>query len=343
MIRVFIWFACALPGLAQMALPAQFETLKGKKIANAVIKGQTEAGLKLMHDGGLTTIPYDELPLVVLDLIGVKPAPKEEGLQLPNPFILQKTQYDQAELTALEPDGIRIKHALGVAKVPFEQLPDFILKEVGPFDAEAAAKFRQAEEERNREAHRLVRQAITDAQNAENARLEQAKAEVDAQKAELLADPDKISDVLTLRIAASSTGGKSRDTHFKTYYGSYGRTDTSVRNMVCSVSSVSRGFQRARLQCLFLTREVTGGQTLKYEIVADDLVSIGPLVTKTVEATGEAQQSDDKYVALGLRIRDGVKYVGWVWRAIDGQGRICAVYSSTPAFDRYGWSAPVDE
>ena len=319
------------------------ETSKGKKYYGVKITGQTEAGLKIMHDGGVALIPFAELPEHILTLIGAQAAPKSEPeVPLPNPFKTTKVEYKDAELTAVEPDGIRIKHAQGAAKVPYESLPQSLLDVVGPFSAEAAAQFRLAEAERNREAYLATRQAIMASQNAEAEIIEKEKEKVEEQKQELLANPKKVSPVLAIRIAASSTGGKSRDTTFKTYYGSYARTDTSVRNMVCSVSSIARAYQRAHLQCLFLTRDVTGGQGLNYEIVADDLVSVGPLVTKTVEATGEAQQSDDKYVALGLRIRDGVKYVGWVWRAIDGQGRICAVYSSQPSYDTYGWSAPIE-
>lgn len=319
------------------------ETVKGKKYSGVKVTAQTDAGLKIMHDGGVAVIPFTELPAHVLTLIGVQaPPPAEPDVLLPNPLPTPKGEYKDAELTGVDPDGIRIKHAEGVAKVPFESLPQSLLDVLGPFNADAAAKFRLAEAERNREAYVATRQAIMAAQNAQSEILEEEKAKLEAQRQELLANPDQVSPVLAIRIAASSTGGKSRDTTFKTSYGSYARTDTSIRNMVCAVSSVSRSYQRAHLQCLFLTRDVAGGQGMNYEIVADDLVSIGPMVTKTVEATGEAQQSDDKYVALGLRFRDGVKYVGWVWRAIDGQGRICAVYSSQPSYDTYGWSAPVD-
>ncbi len=94
--------------------------------------------------------------------------------------------------------------------------------------------------------------------------------------------------------------------------------------------------------CIFLTREVSDGKNLNYEIVADDLISLGPNATKVVGASGQAEQSDDNYAALGLRVREGVKYVGWSWRAIDGQGRISAVYSSMPPYDRYGWSTPAE-
>lgn len=110
----------------------------------------------------------------------------------------------------------------------------------------------------------------------------------------------------------------------------------------CYITSKIRGFQRVRVQCLFLTREVSGSKDLEYEIVADDKVSLGPQARKVVAASAEAKSSDENYAALGLRIREGVKYVAWSWRAIDGMGRICAVYSSTPSYDRYGWSAKID-
>jgi hypothetical protein len=46
-------------------------------------------------------------------------------------------------------------------------------------------------------------------------------------------------------------------------------------------------------------------------------------------------QSDDKYVALGARDRGGDKYVGWIWRVLDGRGAVVGVVSSDPGYDHY--------
>lgn len=242
----------------------------------------------------------------------------------------------------MEPDGIRIKHSLGSAKVRYEDLPQEVITLVGPFDPERAEAFRKAEDERNREAYTMARKAIEDAQRAGASADLAARKALDDEKAALLADPNFISPRLYIEIRAQSTGGKNRDTDWATTWGSYNRTETSKREMHCTIQSKYRGFQRARLQCLFLTRDVTGSRDLKTEVVADAKVSLGPEAVKRVSATGEAQQSDDLYAAIGIRYREGEKYVGWCWRAIDGSGRITAVYSSTTAYDRYAWAAPIE-
>lgn len=325
-------------------LPLSFTTTGGKVIKNAIIRESTLDSIKVMHDGGIATLPHTQLPSEVLTALGISSVtPEEPAITLPQPFTAGNASYQKAELTGVDPDGIRIKHDQGAAKVRFEVLPPFVIDQVGPFDAKRAEEFRQAEQERNRSIYTAARQAINAAQAAAtNAAIENQKT-LDHQKQALLADPSKISDVVNVNITATSSGGKNRDTNWQTYYGSYDRKDTSKRTMVCTITSRSGGFQRVRLQCIFLTRDVSGARELLYEIAADDLVNLGPQVTKTVVAGAITQQTDEKYVMLGLRVKEGAKYVGWTWRAIDSKGRICAVHSSIPAYDRYAWQTPLEE
>lgn len=325
-------------------LPPAFKTTKGIEFKNAKISAQNGDSIKILHDGGIATIPHGQLPPEVLALLGISAsqAPAENVIKLPDPLATAKNSYTQPELVAVEPDGIRIRHSLGSAKVRHEDLPQSVVDQVGPFDPKLAASFREAQAERDREAYATAQRAIQAAQQAETAAAAENNQLVEEHKQALLADPKLVSPSVAVEISASSTGGKSRDTDWATTWGSYSRTDVSERKMVCTVRSKISGYQRARIQCIFLTREVSGGKDLLYEVVANDLVSLGPKVTKAVGASAVAEQSDDRYAALGLRYRDGVKYVGWCWRAIDGQGRVCAVYSSTPAYDRYGWSVPVE-
>lgn len=325
-------------------LPPLFKTSKGAEIKNAKISAQNPDSIKVMHDGGIATIPHSQLPPEVLASLGINPAaqPSENIIKLPNPLATSKSEYADPELLAVEPDGIRIRHTLGYAKVKYEDLPAVVVEIVGPFDPKLAASFRDAQAERDREAYAAQRKAILDAQNASNASAKAAQEKMDEHKNALLADPKLVSPSVFVELTAYSTGGKSRDTDWATTWGSYSRTDVSERKMQCTIASKIGGYQRARLQCIFLTREVSGGKDLLYEVVADDLVSLGPKVAKIVTASGQAEQSDDQYAALGLRFREGVKYVGWCWRAVDGSGRVSAVYSSTPVYDRYGWSVPVE-
>lgn len=324
-------------------LPENFTTKQGKTFQGAKLNAVTEDAIKFFHNGGIATIPFSQLPIEVIARLGVAvPLPDDTVVSLPDPFVVGTASYQKAELTGVDPDGIRIKHDLGAAKVPYQLLPQSVLAEVGPFDPTKAEQFKQAETERNLAALTAARQAREAVQAAATNAIVADQKALEAEKQALLADPTKVSPLVNVRITATSTGGKNRDTNWQTYYGSYDRTETSKRTMVCTIASRSGGFQRVRLQCLFLTRDVSGSRGLLYEIVADDLVNLGPMVTKTVVAGGVTQQTDENYVMLGLRVKEGAKYVGWTWRAIDGSGRICAVYSSAPAYDRYAWQAAID-
>lgn len=325
-------------------LPKAFKTSKGAEINNAKISAQNPDSIKVMHDGGIATIPHKQLPPEVLTILGINPAtqPAEEAIKLPDPLETTKSKYETPELVAVEPDGIRIRHSLGSAKIKHEELPKDVIDLVGPFDAKLASSYREAQAERDRAAYAATRKALMEAQAESIASAKAAQEKLDEHKNALLADPKLISPSIYVEIKAYSTGGKNRDTDWATSWGSYSRTDVSERKMYCTIQSKIGGYQRARLQCVFLTREVSGGKDLMYEVVADDLVSLGPNVAKIVGASAVAEQSDDRYAALGLRFREGVKYVGWCWRAVDGMGRVAAVYSSTPAYDRYGWSVPVE-
>lgn len=305
--------------------------------------GKTDAGIKIMHDGGIATIPYNQLPPDVLKGLGITstPAPDDE-YKLPSPFKTSRASYEDAQLISVQPDGIRIRHRLGSTKVGYEELPESVVKDLGPFDSSKASAFRSAEVERNRQVLAAAREAVLDAQRAGIEADRKAVASLEQQKDELVKNPKLISPSVFVEISAYSQGGKSRDTDWATWWGSYSRTEVSKRTMYCTVASQTKGYQRVRLQCMFLTREVTGSKDLLYEIVVDDLVSLGPQAAKVVGASAEAEQSTDNYAALGLHFKEGVKYVGWCWRAVDGQNRVVAVYSSTPAYDKYGWSTPVE-
>lgn len=344
---LLIYFFASLLAYGQapsIQLPTVFKTLKGIEFKNAKITTQTSEGIKVMHDGGIATIINAQLPEEILVLLGVNPSAVavDNGIKLPDPLETTKGNFQQPELVAVEPDGIRIKHSLGTAKVRHELLLPNVLELVGPFDEKLAADFRDAQAERDRAAYTASRDAIMEAQKAGNAANAAASKKADEHRQALLADPKLVSPSVFIEISARSTGGKDRETDWATTWGSYSRNDVSERKMVCTIRSKIGGYQRARVQCIFLTREVSGGKDLLHEVVADDLVSLGPNVTKVVGASGKAEQSDELYASLGLRVREGVKYVGWCWRALDGQGRVSAVYSSTPAYDRYGWSVPVD-
>lgn len=76
------------------------------------------------------------------------------------------TLYSNVTVTAQEPDGIRIQHSEGVARIPFEKLPDALQKQYH-FDPSKVAAYRKDVEDarRSAEANRLAdAQRVAEAQ-----------------------------------------------------------------------------------------------------------------------------------------------------------------------------------
>ncbi|MBS0659942.1 MAG: hypothetical protein JSR82_17015 [Verrucomicrobia bacterium] len=88
------------------------------------------------------------------------------------------TEYRNARVSGVEPDGITIFHAGGVAKILFRELPNALQEKYG-YNAAAAAKAEAAD--RAAQAAIAV-QAQQDAATAAKARLEQEKQQAQAMR-----------------------------------------------------------------------------------------------------------------------------------------------------------------
>ncbi len=328
---------------APVTLPASFTTAKGTAIANGKVYGRTPTHLTIMHEGGMAKIPHEEMPAEVQTLLGLTPsAPAAPVVTLPDSLTIGPAVYTHPKLTGTDPDGIRITHDLGSAKIPFENLPPEITALVGPFDTDKAAAFRVSAREEIMQRGREARTVIQE----QEATVEEAKKAVqaslhEAHNAALAADPTLLSPDVYTKIEARSDGGKNSRETWRTNYGSGTTVTTSSRTMTCTVTGARYGAQRFRLQCLWLSRNQATGK-MDVDIIADGLVTTGPNATHTVVASAEAQVTDTRYVALRIRDISGGKYIAWSWRAIDGQGRICAVRSSSTAYDAYAYKLPVN-
>src|SRR5215203_4760352 len=59
--------------------------------------------------------------------------------------------FDNVTVTAVEPDGLRLRHDAGVSKIAFADLPSSLARQY-PHDSKKAAEFAAESEARNREA-----------------------------------------------------------------------------------------------------------------------------------------------------------------------------------------------
>lgn len=324
------------------SLPVSFVTKAGVTVKGGKVTGISEKGVKVMHDGGITLIATSQLPDDVRQTLGLSDSfsPEPQALPtLPDPLTVKDKAFVHPVLVAIDPDGIRFKHEAGSTKLGYELLSPELQKALGGFDPDKAAIFRKAHEEAQGQARAAVHKQKMAMLEAENKMM--AEASKNPEMDRLREDPDYLTQNVNVKLSGQAQGGKSRYEPWKTDYGSYQRSDTSSYQLLCNLTTLEPNPQRVRMQAFRLSRNL---ETRAFEItlVEDVNVLFSRTQPKTVSALCEASNSDDNYVALGVRERSGDKYVGWTWRAIDGQGRICGVVSSQSAYDHYAKEQPLD-
>jgi hypothetical protein len=68
--------------------------------------------------------------------------------------------YTEVVVTEKRPDGISIRHAGGTARIPFEDIPADIRKQLGGFDEGEAKEAREADKEALEEAEKAMSEAV---------------------------------------------------------------------------------------------------------------------------------------------------------------------------------------
>jgi hypothetical protein len=339
------FLAAALGVESESKDPILLETLttkSGKVFKNCKVTEKGEEMFKVVHDAGVASVKYSDAPQAVLEILQIQTVQSDEEIpKLNNPFKAGPKVFENAEIVGVDPDGIKISYRDGVAKVKYEFLEESLKEALGGFDSAAAIAFREMEAEQNRAAYRLAREAIAAGQNVGNSSNSESGSGGVDEKDRLMNDPQALTMSANVALEAQSVGGKTRGTNWATAYGSYDRIEVSQRRASALVRSVTERPQRVRVQCLEVSREVSGAKDVNLKVVFDENVELGGRGEKAVTASIFVGQRDENYAALGVRVREGAKYLGWVWRAIDGHGRICAIRSSTPGYDRYGWQTPV--
>lgn len=84
-------------------------------------------------------------------------------------FLVDGKKYESVTVRKIEPDGIRIMHAGGMAKIPYEKLTEELQKELGGFDPEKANQYRDKDAKSQKKAaevaykkHKQRKKAIND-------------------------------------------------------------------------------------------------------------------------------------------------------------------------------------
>ena len=91
------------------------------------------------------------------------------------------TTYHNAKVTGVDPDGIRVTHASGVAKLPFEDLPDTLQKQYH-YDAAKVAGYRKQVDDAQKAASAKAAAAAQERQREIEATQETARRKAEEQR-----------------------------------------------------------------------------------------------------------------------------------------------------------------
>jgi len=247
---------------------------------------------------------------------------------LPEPFTNGAVTYHNPKILAVDSNGLKFQHDAGVTTIPPDQLDPAVKRYITNAMAAINAASNPAP------ATTATSPSIAPPAKPTPAPIAAPSAPVPP------VDPEALTKGAKVTLTGQVQGGKSRYEPWKTDYGSYQRTDTSSYQLMCTLKTLVQTPQRVRMQAFRLSRNLeTKGFDVK--LVGDFKVTYGGHIPTTVSAICEATNTDEKYVALGIRDRGGDKYLGWIWRAIDGNNHIIALISSQSAYDKLGYEQPV--
>lgn len=243
-------------------------------------------------------------------------------------------EYADVTVTKVEPDGLRISHESGTAKIPFAELPVHIQKKYG-YDPAAAAAYRE-EYERNAAA---VEADLDEAIRANSSKPKKtatstptAEASTRPSTAPQGANPSSVPTDVKLQ-AATSSMGRGSDTSWQTSWGSY---DTSVfRARAVSVTVRAATGGDAVLELHWIGSEA--GRKSNQGVVKVDRKPVTLIANQPIthEFGGLFVENDTKYAALGERYHDGLKYAGWVARVVGKDGAVLAIQAARPPMIRF--------
>jgi hypothetical protein len=136
-------------------------------------------------------------PMLVLILSCMSLAAKAAPLQFDTLETVAGKVYESVTVTEKRADGISIRHSGGTARIPHEQLPAAVKKQLGGFDEKEAKEAREADKEALEAAEKAMAQAVArkeaqDADEEEDEESDEAEEDaVDDEKEEAEPESDK--------------------------------------------------------------------------------------------------------------------------------------------------------
>jgi hypothetical protein len=242
-------------------------------------------------------------------------------------------EYTSVTVTAVEPDGLRIRHESGTAKIPFEELPVEIQKKYA-YDPSAADAHRN-EYERNSAAQEAE---LDEAVKASVLKPKEPTAPMPPDHppaARQATDPNSNPSPIPTRVklvAATSSMGRDSGRSWQTSWGSYDESIFRARAVKVTVTAATGG--DAVLELHWIGSQA--GSPSDQGVVKVDRKSVTLTANQrfTHEFGALFVENDTKYAALGERYRDGFKYAGWVARLVAKNGATLAVQGARPPMIR---------
>ena len=114
-------------------------------------------------------------PLLLLACLILGPLASAENEKLPELKLKTGKTFTAVTITKKTADGIAIMHEAGTARIPFEQLPDDLVKTLGGFDPAKAAEARKSTAQGEAAHYSEMEKAEADQSNAEAAKKEHAE------------------------------------------------------------------------------------------------------------------------------------------------------------------------
>lgn len=159
---------------------------------------------------------------------------------------------------------------------------------------------------------------------------------LDAASRELVAKsspaPAPAAAEIRVRLRAQTvSSSRSADEKWKTSWGSYDK-DVYRSKSVAATVECTQGEDSGNLVIQWIGS--TAGKKSEKGIASVEKipVSIKPGMAGTATFDAVFVENDAKYVALGTRDQDGMKYVGWIVRLLGKDGGILAEQASNPVY-----------
>jgi hypothetical protein len=105
-------------------------------------------------------------PLVFLVLLLGSAFAEPPALTLPKLVTVSGAEYQNVTVTQKQPDGIRIMHANGVARIKYTELPAEVQSALGGFDPKEIAEAKKRGEQQEREEAKAAAEADKEATKA---------------------------------------------------------------------------------------------------------------------------------------------------------------------------------